>query len=208
MGSDILPSRIVHYCIACELQKKFKIDSHMFILGNFAADAHDGTKEGNYASHFKFTNEQESGECLDLALFREKYMKNNPDYFIIGYYCHLISDNEWFKQEYSKHKIITEDDKHRISGLYYKDYEVLNLKLIDRYKLREIETIIPDTVGVEEISASGIKRILNYLEGDFLLKPTQSKLVLLTLEGMIEFIDSAVNECVRGVNELGIYSES
>jgi hypothetical protein len=51
-------SRIMHYCIALEILRKYDFNKSLFILGNLAPDAYNRTKEGSYASHFRILKDK------------------------------------------------------------------------------------------------------------------------------------------------------
>lgn len=94
-----MASRVMHYIIANEVLKEITIDRNLFVLGNLASDAHDGTLRGNSCSHFRkiIKGEYDLFPNIDLSRFKDKYMNNKPDAFVLGYYCHLISDDNWVK---------------------------------------------------------------------------------------------------------------
>lgn len=83
-----MSSSMIHYCIAIKILEMIKLDRNLFILGNLAPDAHTDSRRGRLKSHFQ----EKNTDLSNISKFKEKYMYGEYDDFVLGYYCHLISD--------------------------------------------------------------------------------------------------------------------
>ncbi len=157
-----MPSRIIHYCVASGILKEINLNKELFLLGNLAPDAHDNTKEGNYKSHFRIPKSERVTNYLDTNSFKSKYMKYNFDDLMLGYYCHLITDNLWLMDMYKRYvKNQSKEEKEQRSRQCYKDYKVLNGRLIKHFELEKIAIKIPKTIGIYEIQNNFLQDVIN-----------------------------------------------
>ncbi|WP_143598500.1 hypothetical protein [Tissierella sp. P1] len=128
-------SRIIHYCVGNKILKRVKLDEHQFMLGNLAPDAYSPELGGYLVSHFRIPEEIMKFECVDLERFKSKYKHQITNDFVLGYYCHLITDNLWLKDAYKKYGHLGLDERNQAVKLVYKGYWVLNTKLMDKFSL-------------------------------------------------------------------------
>jgi hypothetical protein len=128
-------SRIIHYCVGNKILKRVKLDEHQFMLGNLAPDAYSPELGGYLVSHFRIPEEIMKFECVDLERFKSKYKHQITNDFVLGYYCHLITDNLWLKDAYKKYGHLGLDERNQAMKLVYKGYWVLNTKLMDKFSL-------------------------------------------------------------------------
>jgi hypothetical protein len=196
----LLASRLMHYIIANEILKVKAIDRNLFILGNLAPDAQDGTATGKLASHFRrrIGNDYDVYPNIDLDSFREKYVNNNIDAFILGYYCHLISDSVWVKLIYPNYLQFTidkeKDKKQR--EILFSDLSILNEILSKHYNLEYENTIvIPQKLGITECLYDGLDELLHSLYEDFNKRHKDKELRIFNLDFILEYILAAVNQC-------------
>jgi hypothetical protein len=121
-----LGSRVIHYCIGKEILKRVDLDEKYFLLGNLAPDAYNPNCGGSEISHFRIHQEIMKDECVDFDKFMHKYEFAFSNHFIIGYYCHLLTDNLWLKDAYRKYGHLTKEEREPIVQLIYRDYWTLN----------------------------------------------------------------------------------
>lgn len=197
-----LASRLMHYIIASEVMKEVPMNRNLFILGNLAPDAHDGTLKGNSCSHFRriVEGDYDIYPNLDLERFKEKYLKNTTDEFIVGYYCHLISDDHWVKSiypDYLKFDLDNEAAKKQ-RELLFRDLRVFNTILRRFYEHHFQDDIgIPGQIGVEEILCDRLKVLVDELHNDFIVKAEDIELKIFTIDFILEYINASVDRCIK-----------
>lgn len=126
-------SRIMHLIIADGIAEKLSIqDRTSFLLGGVAPDA-VYSKVEKEKSHFYAGTTKNYTRRIDYDAFLHKYESFIDSPFILGYYTHLIADDNWlngFFLPWLKHRI--EHDKTMLS-LYHNDFKLLNAKLLHHY---------------------------------------------------------------------------
>lgn len=192
-------SRIIHYCVGNEILKRVKLDEHQFILGNLAPDVYSPELGGSLVSHFRIPEEIMEYECVDLERFKSKYEHQITNDFVLGYYCHLITDNLWLKDAYKKYGHLGLDERNQAVKLVYKDYWVLNTMLIDKFSLNLVSFQTTGHILVEEIDATFLNELVESLGNDFSKKSDTWELKELNYDEILQFIDAAANECIRGI---------
>ena len=197
-------SRIIHFCVANEIMKRMEFDESQFILGNLAPDAYNPNRGGYLRSHFRIPEEVMEYECVDIDKFIGKYSSNLSSYFVLGYYCHLITDNLWLKDAYRKYGHLGPDERSAAVKLVYSDYWVLNNILIKKFKLELGDFSSPNALPIDEIETDFLNALIENLRNDFVKKDSRTLLIELSLENMLEFIENAANECVRGIDALKV----
>lgn len=193
-------SRIIHYCIGNEILKRVSLDEYQFMLGNLAPEAYNPECGGYLVSHFRIPEEIMEYECVYLEKFRSKYEYQMVSDFVLGYYCHLITDNLWLKDAYKKYGHLRLDERNEAVKLVYRDYSVLNTMLIDKFGLSLVDFHTIEHIPVEEIDATFLKEIVKSLWNDFSKKGDVRELQELNYDETLQFIDDAVNECIREVS--------
>lgn len=189
----------MHFCVADEILKSLKINLvDTFILGNLSPDAHDSTLAGNFSAHFKAS--QSEFPVFDLLAFKNKYMSYELDEFVLGYYCHLITDSIWSKSVYLKYLQCDEDERNSRAAKCYKDYYTLNKILIEHFSLKRVALNIPEKTVVEEIKPEGILNIINKFNGDFVYNGKREPLEILDMQFVLGFIDDAAEACLKEIS--------
>jgi hypothetical protein len=160
-------SRIIHYCIGNEIVKRVKLDEHQFMLGNLAPDASSPELGGYLASHFRIPEEIMEYECVELERFKSKYKNYMSNDFVLGYYCHLITDNLWLKDAYKKYGHLGLNERNEAVKLVYKDYWILNTILADKFSLSLLNFETIGDIPIEEIDATFLNELVENLGNDF-----------------------------------------
>lgn len=195
-----MPSRMMHFCIASEILKSVDLNRNAFILGNLAPDAHDGTRAGNFISHFKI--EHREYPVYDIAAFKSKYISGEINEFLLGYYLHLIVDGEWSKAFFYEYLQCSEDERNKRISLLGGDYSIFNRTLQEDFNLDEVMLEVPGQLPVYEIGVEKLKYIVGRLHSDFIRNPDREELLVLKNKFAVDFINYSVKECIDEIQGL------
>jgi len=198
-----MASRLMHYIISHEIMKETSFDKDLFLLGNLAPDAHDGSLYGNSHAHFRkiIGNEYDSYPNIDLERFKEQYLnkKNNIDDFIIGYYCHLVSDANWVNSIYPKYlKYDLDIDEARYQReLLFNDLRIFNTLLREYFNVDfQNDIILPVKFGISEFSHNKLILLLNALSND-MTDNYDGNLEIFNFEFILDYIKVTISKCIN-----------
>ncbi|AAU18338.1 zinc dependent phospholipase C family protein [Bacillus cereus] len=201
-------SRIMHAIIANGIAEKLCIqDKTSFILGGVAPDAvHSAEEKGT--SHFYAGTTKNYTRRIAFNSFFQKYKAQMDSPFLLGYYTHLIADDNWlsgFFLPWLKNRI--ENDE-TIAPLYYNDFKLLNAKLLHHYdKEQQLFSILNQDahiVDIEEVSKENVLEFRKYLFED-MLYPEQhlhKDLQVFTFNQIIGYIETSIEKGVFYINQL------
>jgi len=172
----------MHVIIANGIAEKLSIhDKTSFLLGAVAPDAVHSKKEKG-TSHFYAGTTKNYTRRIDYDSFFHKYESHINSPFILGYYTHLIADDNWlsgFFLPWLKNRI--ENDE-TIAPLYYNDFKLLNAKLLHHYdqeqQLFSLLNQEAHIVDIEEVSKENVLAFRKYLFEDMLYPKTYKYLRL------------------------------
>ncbi|MDA1772004.1 hydrolase [Bacillus cereus] len=193
-------SRIMHVIIANGIAEKLSIqDKTSFLLGGVAPDAvHSAEEKGT--SHFYAGTTKNYTRRIDYDSFFHKYEAHIDSPFILGYYTHLIADDNWlsgFFLPWLKNRI--ENDE-TIAPLYYNDFKLLNAKLLHHYdKEQQLFSLLNQEahiVDIEEVSKENVLAFRKYLFED-MLYPEQhlhEDLQVFTFNQIVGYIETAIEK--------------
>ncbi len=192
-----MPSRMLHYVIALEVAKEYKVENmNDFIVGALLPDA-SSHSDGSYnRAHFGF-RKTEPMKGVDWQEFIRKY--DMDDELNLGYLCHLIADAIWFKEITDKYirQYSVEEKTQRIKR-GYQDFWKLNAILIKEYGLEKPEIIMP-VIAIEEIQPTLVAEIYSWFENDFdemeLYEPND--LEIYPYESVKAFIEESKKICLH-----------
>jgi hypothetical protein len=190
-------SRVMHYCVSTILTQKLNINDSQFLLGGLAPDVHKGMGELKDISHFMKKDEGGVG-YVDHHSFYDKYLINNTTPFSLGYYFHLLTDDIWLKEVYYKKiKWLPQDIKSEAKRQYYRDFWILNGKLIDYYCL-ELLPLNHQPVEISEIDYLLLPELVNDLESDFIMADCVKgePLEILEMDEVIQVMEKTVTSCI------------
>ncbi|ASZ65811.1 MULTISPECIES: zinc dependent phospholipase C family protein [Bacillus cereus group] len=201
-------SRIMHVIIANGIAEKLSIhDKTSFLLGAVAPDAVHSKKEKG-TSHFYAGTTKNYTRRIDYDSFFHKYESHIDSPFILGYYTHLIADDNWlsgFFLPWLKNRI--ENDE-TIAPLYYNDFKLLNAKLLHHYdqeqQLFSLLNQEAHIVDIEEVSKENVLAFRKYLFGD-MLYPKQhlhEDLQVFTFDQIVGYIETAIEKGVFFIKQL------
>ena len=103
------------------------------------------------------------------------------------------------KDAYKKYGHLGLDERNEAVKLVYKDYWVLNTKLIDKFSLNLVNFQITEHILVEEIDATFLNELVESLVNDFSKKSDIRELKELNYDKILQFINDAANECIREI---------
>lgn len=199
-------SRVMHAAIGKLVCLRLKIDKNRFMVGNMAPDAPLGVKNGKDISHFALgvNRDERTGRYIDYEKFLEKYRLKLSDSFVLGYYCHLISDELWHIDMYKKYI------NSHIEGLskdlledYYNDFRLLNTKLISYYEINNDIEVIKD-IAIDEINLDALDGVIKQFNDDFSM-PSNSyneHLRLINFQDVVNYIDKSAKLAVSKIEDI------
>lgn len=195
-----MASRLMHYIIANEIIKDKALNKNLFILGNLAPDAHDGTLRGNSCAHFRriVGSDYDKFPNIDISRFKEKYLQNKTDEFTLGYLCHLISDDTWVKLIYPDYLQFTTDaEKGKIQRQeLFNDFEILNIVLRKHYNLQfKNDLVVPKQLRITEFSYEKIDQLLNNLFEDFNKNNSDTGYKIFNTDFILQFMNLCIERC-------------
>ncbi|MCX2828519.1 hydrolase [Bacillus pseudomycoides] len=201
-------SRIMHLIIANGIAEKLSIpDKTSFLLGGVAPDAVHSKEEKN-VSHFYAGTTKNYTRRIDYGTFLQKYKKHMDSSFILGYYTHLIADDNWlngFFLPWLKNRI--EHDQ-TILSMYHNDFKLLNGKLLHLYDkdqqlfpfLNQKATI----ANIEEVSEENVLAFKKLIFDD-MLYPKQdlhTNLQVFTFDQIVGYVETAIEKGVFYLEQL------
>ena len=198
----------MHLIVGNEVSKRLSIKNrNLFLLGSIAADA----TNDKLSTHFYVGDLELFTRHIDYEAFIEKYKDIQDNDFILGYYSHLITDEFWmsgFYVPWLRNRIEKTSD---IQSLYYKDFYLLNSKLLDYYKIQEeVEDIfdIPEKIDlVEEVLDENLNKFLEYIRDDlnYTREELQEPLKVFTIPQIIGYLETSIEKSVYKINQLKNY---
>lgn len=194
----------MHYCIGNEILKSVGLNLSLFTIGNLSPDAHDGSTHGNAYAHYKTAYKfgVDKYPVVDLEAFKSKYLLKTYDDFILGYYCHLITDNMWSKSVYFEYIEGHEDERNTRVEMFYNDYFTLNKVLLERFNLNNVILHVPEQISIEEITSENLQRVVHEFYNDFNRINKNEVLTILNIQFILNFIRNAAEECLQEIKDL------
>ncbi|EJR04372.1 hydrolase [Bacillus mycoides] len=201
-------SRIMHIIIANGIAEKLSIqDKTSFLLGGVAPDAVH-SKEEKGTSHFYAGTTKNYTRRIDYDSFIHKYEDHMDSSYILGYYTHLIADDNWlsgFFLPWLKNRI--ENDE-TIVPMYYNDFKLLNAQLLHHYdKEQQLFALLnqeANIVNIEEISRENVLAFRQYIFED-MLYPEQhlyEDLQVFTFDQIVGYIETAIEKGTFFIKQL------
>ncbi len=195
-----MASRIMHLCIAKELEKIIPPKNvNNFRIGHILPDAVIKADKKQAGTHFakEFEKDGKSFKLFDYYEFYDKFKENLPcDELFLGYYFHLIQDNLFRTLLYRDLGMLSRRGGKTFLKELYSDYEILNGILTEKYGLKNDLKIPTDFTQskINEIYNFELTEFLEDMRGDFHEKsPTPPK--ILTEEITKKFITKCTEIC-------------
>jgi hypothetical protein len=160
-------SRIMHLIIGNRIAERLNIkDRTSFLLGSIAPDAVQTKDE----SHFFKGEHQNYTRYIDYHGFLDKYKSYSDNLYVLGYFTHLIADDQWLKGFYMpwlRNRMETDAEVH---PLYHNDFRLLNGKLLEQYGCTdEMRKAIFDSsavIDLQEVKSSDVVGFVPHVLGD------------------------------------------
>ncbi len=131
-----MPSWPIHLKIAKEVNKKLNLDNDLFYYGNLIPDVDNNTKINRFVAHYygnlKFPNCNEN--MIDIKSFIKDYKDkmNNP--LILGYYCHLLTDN--YYNDYICTNILIKNENKDAIGIKLNNGKIIDIDIEDKNRIK------------------------------------------------------------------------
>lgn len=133
-----MPSWSIHLAIAKEVNNKLNLNKDLFYYGNLIPDVDKNTKTGRDEAHYDNHNIPypicKKEYMIDIDSFLKDYKNKLSNPLILGYYCHLLTDNFYNNEIYSN--IWGQDNKHNIIGIKLKNGKILNIDKEDKKRAK------------------------------------------------------------------------
>lgn len=140
-----MPSWPIHLAIAKKLNQKLKIDKDLFYYGNILPDVNKRYNLNRDEAHyygipFSFCPKEEQ---IDINKFLNDYHNNLNNPLVLGYYCHLMTDNYFNEYIYKKCWVLDKDNN--IIGIRLKNGKIHHITKEDpknekrKYKHHDFE---------------------------------------------------------------------
>ncbi|PFE03038.1 hydrolase [Bacillus cereus] len=195
-------SRIMHLIIANGIAERLSIqDKTSFLLGGIAPDAVHSKVEKE-VSHFYAGTTKNYTRRVDFDSFFYKYESFIDSSFILGYYTHLIADDNWlngFFLPWLQNRI--EHDQ-AILSLYHHDFKLLNAKLLHHYdKEQQFLSILNQKASIPKIKEVTEENVLAFkkLIFDDMVFPQQdlyAELQVFTFDQIVGYVETAIEKGV------------
>lgn len=130
-----MPSYAIHLAIANEMIRKNKnniIDNEKFILGSITPDLEKGENK------------------FHLGLITKYVKESLKDDFDKGCFLHVLTDEKFYFYDFREEYIPKEDKNIKNWTVFYSDYNKLNKKIIEKYKVISYPKEIEEYMVVEE----------------------------------------------------------
>lgn len=195
-------SLMMHYCIFSELSKSLKVNKNRFLMGMLSTDISHLAKEPKNKSHF-MTVDDNGMRFVNYYDFYKKYKLKFNDYYFLGYFCHLISDDIWHNLRPTVEVNILPPEERSVAKVkYLNDLRQLNSVIVNNYKLEnnipnigklEVDEVMK-SVEIDEININLLPQILTQASQYFEDNPQilDKPLELFTVDEIKEYINNSV----------------
>ncbi|CAH1203015.1 hypothetical protein PAECIP111890_02111 [Paenibacillus sp. JJ-223] len=161
-------SRIMHLIIGHKIAERLNIeDRTSFLLGSVAPDA-VATKD---ESHFYRGEHQNFTRHIDYQEFLDKYNSYSNNKYVLGYFAHLIADEQWMKGFYMPWLRNRMEEDPGVYPLYHNDFKLLNGKLLEHYGCTDemrnaILNKASEVMDLDEVKYRDALEFVPYVLGD------------------------------------------
>ena len=180
----------MHYCISNEISKILDVNRNRFIVGGIFPDIPQLVEKPKEESHFMKT--QDNGLKYNYSAFFKKYKDNFDDSFFRGYFCHLVSDERWFREIINKYDnpVFCDEETRR---KYYLDFYKLNGILIKHFKPDDTIDVV-NGIEIDEVKSNILYKMVEQIHEDFKYDPDiiNEPLDIFKVDDIIGYINEAV----------------
>lgn len=192
-------SRIMHLIIGNKIAEQLAINGDYkkaFLLGSIAPDA----VSNKDLSHFFNGEVKDYTRFVDFEGFLRKYYLHNDNYYILGYYTHLIADDIWLKGFFLPWLRNRMEADKEIFTQYHNDFRLLNGKLLDYYHFTdELKSCLnepPGIIDIVEVKSNEIKHFIPHIfsDMDYNEEMINEPLNVFTLQQIVGYIETSVDK--------------
>ncbi len=134
-----MPSWSIHLAIAKKVNSKLNLNKDLFYYGNLIPDVDENTLIGRDEAHYDNHNipfpNCPKEYMIDTNQFLKDYKEKLSNPLILGYYCHLLTDNFYNNEIYSNNWV--QDANHNIIGIKLKNGRILNIGIEDKTRQKQ-----------------------------------------------------------------------
>ncbi|WP_458121625.1 zinc dependent phospholipase C family protein [Paenibacillus sp. Z6-24] len=199
-------SRIMHLIIGHKIAERLNIaDKASFLLGSIAPDAVITKDE----SHFYRGEHQNFTRYIDYQEFLDKYKSHSNDLYVLGYFAHLIADEQWMKGFYMPWLRNRMEADPGVYPLYHDDFKLLNGKLLEYYDCtnemrKAIHNQTDEVIDLDEVKSSDVSEFVPYVLGDMeyeqqVLHEPLNVFSFIQIQG---YIETSVNVAIMNLQQL------
>ncbi|WP_370874832.1 zinc dependent phospholipase C family protein [Paenibacillus tundrae] len=158
----------MHLIIGHKIAERLNIeDRTSFLLGSVAPDA-VATKD---ESHFYRGEHQNFTRHIDYKEFLDKYNSYSDNRYVLGYYAHLIADEQWMKGFYMPWLRNRMEEDPGVYPLYHNDFKLLNKRLLEHYDCTDemrnaIHNKASKVMDLDEVKSHDVLDFIPYVLGD------------------------------------------
>lgn len=235
-----MPSWSIHLKIGKELNKKLNIDNDRFMFGSLLPDT-DSTwclrrRDAHYYGNLKFPK-CPSENMIDINSFLNDYKDKLNDSLIIGYYCHLLTDN--FYNEYIYYNKWVQENND-VVGIRMIDGKIIDIssdyRITLKYKHKDLELYGKYIFNSEQLylpkSKEKIDKSIHLLKNNFLSEKNVSDRIdylnnefidfnklsedeinnkhnyeLFTKDELDELLENCINYLISELKKVGVINE-
>ena len=168
-----MASRLMHLAACYGLEKQLGIkNKQRFRIGQILPDAVLHADKQKVNTHF-ITHYAENGKkykWFDQDAFYDKFKNEiTGDELFLGYYFHLIQDNIFRQVIYNKLGLIKRRGDPGLFGELYRDYNILNKRIIKKYRLDSDLQIPQDfsDIKINELYRFDLEEYIELIKTDF-----------------------------------------
>ncbi|OZB96163.1 zinc dependent phospholipase C family protein [Paenibacillus sp. XY044] len=198
-------SRIMHLIIGHRIAERFNIeDRTSFLLGSVAPDAVQTKDE----SHFFKGEHQNYTRYIDYHGFLDKYKSYSDNLYVLGYFTHLIADDQWLKGFYMPWLRNRMEADAGVYPLYHNDFRLLNGKLLEHYgyieEMRQAIGGSPEAIDLQEVKSKEAIEFVPHVLGDMnykkqVIDEPLNVFSFIQIEG---YIETSVNIAVMNLQRM------
>ena len=235
-----MPSWSIHLKIGKELNKRLDIYNDRFMFGSLLPDT-DSTwslrrRDAHYYGNLKFPK-CPSENMIDINSFLNDYKDKLDEPLIVGYYCHLLTDN--FYNEYIYYNKWVQKDNELV-GIKKNNGEIIEVKddkkITLKYKHKDLELYGKYIFNSEQLylpkSKEKIYKSIHLLKNNFLSEKNVSDRIdylnsefidfnklsndeinnkhnyeLFTKDELDELLEKCINYLISELKKVGVISE-
>ncbi|WP_422657607.1 zinc dependent phospholipase C family protein [Paenibacillus sp. EC2-1] len=199
-------SRIMHLIIGQQIAEKLNVeDRTSFLLGSIAPDAVQTKDESHFykGEHHNFTRH------IDYLGFLNKYKIHSNNLYVLGYFAHLIADEQWMKGFYMPWLRNRMEEDPEVYPLYHHDFRLLNGKLLEHYDCTEemrkaLQKNARAVIDLQEVNSSEALDLVPHVLADMEYEQSliQEPLNVFSFIQIKGYIETSVNVGIMNLQKL------